>query len=95
MSIHYVKELRSKLHLTEPPDHKPMERRRREVMLDQQTFDDIADYTQSSPTSPSPGRIYKKNLHWSGPPSNWFVYLVINAPDGNGQLHVPYTAVII
>ena len=38
-------------------------------------FRRIGDYTQSKPTSPSPGRIYKKNLHWTGPPSNWWVYL--------------------
>lgn len=38
-------------------------------------LESIADYTQSRPTGPSPGRIYRKNLHWSGPPSNWFVYI--------------------
>lgn len=95
MSIHYVKELRDRLHLTEPPGYKPLERRHREVLLSQESFDSISDYTRSLPTSPSEGRIYRKNLHWSEPPDNWFVYLVINAPDGNGQLHVPYTPVIV
>lgn len=45
------------------------------MIVTPELFRRIGDYTQSQPTSPSPGRIYKKNLHWSGPPTNWWVYL--------------------
>ena len=43
------------------------------VAISQRDFDTLDDYTQSSPTAPSLGRIWKKNFHWSGPPANWFV----------------------
>lgn len=95
MSVHYVRDLPGKLHLSEPPLHDPLARRSREVLLDQRTFDAIGDYTRSTPTSPSAGRVYRRNLHWSGPPSNWFVYLVVDDPGGDGQLHVPYSAVVV
>lgn len=96
VSIAYVRELRSKIHLTEPPAHNPLVPHRREMLLDQTTFDAISDYTQSMPTAASEGRIWKRNLGWpEDMDDNWFVYLVINAPDGDGQLHVPYTPVIV
>ncbi len=93
---HYVKDLPGKIHLSEPPTHKPLEPHRREMRLDQRTFDSIGDYTRSMPTGASEGRIWKRNLGWPAHmDDNWFVHLVINAPDGDGQLHVPYTPVIV
>lgn len=96
MSIHYVKDLPGKIHLTEPPGYKPFDRRHREIMLDQKTFDSIGDYTRSMPTGASAGRIWKRNLGWPDDvEDNWFVHLVVDAPDGDGQLHVPYKPVIV
>lgn len=96
MSIHYVKHLRGKIRLSEPPTHKPLDAHYREIKLDQQTFDSIGDYTQSMPTAASAGRIWKRNLGWpKGVEDNWFVHLVIDAPDGDGQLHIPYSVVIV
>lgn len=94
--VHYVKDLPSKIHLSEPPTHKPLSPHRREVMLDQATFDAIGDYTRSMPTGASAGRIWKRNLGWpEDVDDNWFVHIVIDAPDGDGQLHVPYAPVIL
>lgn len=45
------------------------------VVLREDIFYQLADYTRSFPTAPSPGRIWRRNLHWSGDPSNWFVYI--------------------
>lgn len=94
--VSYVRELPAKIHLSEPPTHNPLVPHLREMLLDQRTFDAIDDYTRSMPTGASAGRIWKRNLGW--PPDmadNWFVHIVINAPDGDGQLHVPYTPVIV
>lgn len=67
-----------------------------EFHLTQEIFDNIADYTQSMPTGPSPGRIYKKNLHWSGPPSNWHIYVCWRDKEyPDAVSHTPLRAVII
>lgn len=68
--IHYVKDL--------PPDSFVYDDQ--VCLITLEAFDAIADYTRSQPTGASPGRIYKKNLHWSGPPANWFIYVCV--PDG-------------
>jgi hypothetical protein len=53
----------------------------------QSTFDDIADYTQSRPTGPRPGRVYKKNHGWPiTMDDNWFVYVCRAAPDEPGAV---------
>jgi len=54
------------------------------VVLEQAVFDKLSDYTRSSPTGASVGRVWKKNLHWSGPPANWFVYICdVDPNDGH------------
>ena len=104
----WVKDLPSKVRLTEPPTYKPEEPwriRKREILLDTRTWKALDSYDTSTPTGPSPGRIYKKRdytLHsmkgqerveWHD--DEGWVYFVIDAPDGDGQLHVPYRAVIV
>lgn len=67
------------------------------IFDDPGVFGDISDYTRSRPTSPSEGRIYRKNLGWAPEhPDNWWFYLVLNATDGGGgQLHHPYRVVFL
>lgn len=103
--VHYVKDLPGKIRLTCPPSHKPLEPNGREVLLDRKTFDSIGTYQTSVPTGPSAGRIYKRcdmeKITTGRQPKfrvnegAGIVYIVINAPDGDGQLHVPYRAVIV
>lgn len=94
--VHYLKDLPEKIHLSQPPDYKPLVATHRTCLLSQSTFDRLGDYTRSQPTGPSAGRIYRKNLGWPlDMDDNWFVYIVINASDGDGQLHVPFSAVIV
>lgn len=65
-------------------------------LITQAAFDRLSDYTRSQPTSPSPGRIYKKNLHWTGPPANWFVYVcALDPADPTWVLHHGRQAVIV
>lgn len=92
---HYVKDLPGRIRLSEPPLHKPFAKgHRREVQLSQQTFESLADYTRSSPTAASPGRIYRKNLGWPKEmPDNWFIYLVVSYEDD--VIQVPYSVVIV
>lgn len=106
-TVSWVKELRSKIRLTEPPDYKPerpWSKAKREILLDRATWDAIDTYDTSTPTGPSAGRIYKRRnftvsvvegrQHVEWHEDDGYVYIVINAPDGDGQLHVPYRAVI-
>jgi hypothetical protein len=44
----------------------------RVCVVSQQLFDALDDYTRSCPTSPSSGRVYKKNLGWRPfSPAGW------------------------
>lgn len=54
------------------------------VIIQREVFDRLDDYTRSHPTGPRPGRIFKKNLHWSGSPPNWFVYICWGDGDTGG-----------
>jgi hypothetical protein len=66
------------------------------ILITPALFWSLSDYTQSLPTGPRAGRVYRKNLSWQhDAPDNWFVYFVEDAPDGDGQLHHPYMACVI
>jgi hypothetical protein len=92
--ISYSKDNRTKIVLTPHPECNPLKHQDRQVLMDKTTVEALDDYTRSMPTGPRAGRVYRKNLGWpEDKPDNWFVYFVINAPDGDGQLHVPYTYV--
>ena len=66
------------------------------VVITLEVFGEIGDYSRSMPTGPSPGRVYRKNMHWSGPPSNWFIYVCKADPDEEGYtLHHPYKPILV
>lgn len=50
-------------------------------IITQAAFDRLPNYTRSQPTGPRPGFVYRKNLHWTGPPDNWFVYVCTLDPE--------------
>lgn len=71
----------------------------RMVQLTEDVWESLATYDTTKPTSPSAGRIYKRRFLIHGSympekPENGYVFVVVNSPDGVGQLHVPYLAVI-
>lgn len=77
-----------------------------ECLFDPELFQKISDYTQSQPTAPSPGQIYRKALNWpalrpvshpqhQGEDPNWFFYLCVRTPDSRPKYeksvdHVPF-----
>ena len=82
MSVHWLKDL--------PAGSFFADYLHRRIVITPEAFESIGDYTQSMPTHASPGRIYRKNWHWSGPPSNWFVYICWRDPaDEKFTLHFP------
>jgi hypothetical protein len=85
MHTHYLKEIKDDLVYDD-----------KVCLITTAAFEKLADYTRSQPTSPSPGRVYKKNLHWSGPPDNWFVYVcALDPEDSNYVLHHGRVAVLV
>lgn len=82
-----------------------------ECLISQDLFFRISDYTQSQPTGPSPGRIYRKALFWPalrprgypehvGKDPNWFFYLCVRTPDSRPKYaksvdHVPFHVTFI
>ncbi len=73
----------------------------RQALIPRVIFEEIGDYTQSLPTSPSPGRIYRKALNWpalynkSGEDPNWWVYVTKRDPDDPKYvLHHPFKVVL-
>jgi hypothetical protein len=51
------------------------------ILIERAAFESISDYTRSQPTSPSAGRVYRKNLSWHPDCSDiWFVYIVRSDP---------------
>lgn len=67
------------------------------AVLEAATFDSIGDYTQSQPTGPSAGRIYRKNLDWRPDhPDRWYLYICRADPeDPKFTLHHPFKALIV
>ena len=91
--VHYLKDLPTREYLLDPIE-RPVGTRHIVITLD--AFLSIGDYTRSQPTAPSPGRVYKKNLHWTGPPSNWFVYVCEADPAEEGwTFHHPYAVILL
>lgn len=82
------------IELSTLPGNEPLVRKERTCTLSQATFERIGDYTRSQPTTPSAGRVYRKNLNPNGDLQNWFIYIVIDDPAGDGQLNVPYRVVL-
>jgi hypothetical protein len=69
-----------------------------ECPIDKDLFFQVSDYTQSQPTGPSPGRIYRKALNWPAlypdqypkryainPDPNWFLFLCVKTPDSRPE----------
>lgn len=77
-----------------------------ECLITRELFEKISDYTRSQPTSPSPGRIYRKAMDWpalwpeqypdfKGQDPNRFVFLCVRTPDSRPEFdestdHVPF-----
>jgi hypothetical protein len=49
----------------------------------------IDAYECSVPTAPSPGRVYRRTYTNPAGERITYLFVVVDAPDGNGQLHVP------
>lgn len=65
------------------------------LIVTPELFRRIGDYTRSQPTSPSPGRIYKKNLGWHKQfPNNWWVYLCEPSTENGFVDHRPLRLVV-
>lgn len=69
------------------------------AVVTERLFARIGDYTRSSPTGPSPGRVYRKNLGWGADtPDSWWLFLCEAAPADDprgGVLHYPYRVVLV
>lgn len=62
------------------------------ILIESRTFESIADYTNSMPTSPSAGRVYRKR--W--PKRGWYVYFCETDPsDPKYTLHHPFKAEVV
>lgn len=85
MSIHYLKEVPLDAIASDGDN----------VVIRRDVFEQLADYTRSHPTAPSSGRIFRKNLHWSGPPDNWFVYICWGDGDTDGVWNRGMKALIV
>jgi hypothetical protein len=88
MSIKYQRELDNERYALLPD---------KRILIEKSMFLQISDYTRSQPTSPSPGRIYRKNLGWPNDmPDNWFVYFCERDPaDEAYVLHHPYRVELV
>lgn len=85
MRVHYLKEIQDDLMYDD-----------KVCLITAAAFANLADYTRSQPTSPRPGFVYKKNLHWTGPPDNWFVYVcALDPEDPNYVLHHGRPALVV
>lgn len=92
--IGYRKELPEGTYLLDEEPEGSVSGQYRAIVIEPDVFERVQDYTRSSPTGPSPGRVYRKNHGW--PPNmddNWFVFFVIDGPD-KGQIHVPYSVLL-
>lgn len=65
------------------------------VVIEREVFERLSDYTRSSPTGASVGRVWKKDLHWSGPPSNWFVYICDVDPNDGRKFYYGRPALLV
>jgi hypothetical protein len=85
--ISWARELPERVIINIPPTHNITQPQGRMVQMSRATFERIGDYTRSSPTSPSAGRIYRKNLGWPDHmEDNWFVYIVVDEPPGTAPV---------
>src|SRR4051794_27474468 len=65
------------------------------LIVTPELFERIGDYTRSQPTSPSPGRIYRKNLGWHKQfPDNWWAYLCEPSAEEGYVDHRPLRLVV-
>jgi hypothetical protein len=94
--ISWARQLPERVIINVPPMYKIPEPRERMVQMSRATFERINDYTRSQPTSPSAGRIYRKNFGWpKDMEDNWSVYFCVRDPDDpKGVYHVPYTPIL-
>ncbi len=59
------------------------------IAITERALRSIGEYEFSTPTSPSAGRVYRRSYK-----SGDYVFVVVDAPDGHGQLHVPCLALV-
>jgi hypothetical protein len=63
------------------------------MIVDEQMFEQLAEYSCSTPTGPSVGRIYKRNLVWPNTPLlqvDWRVFICEEDPRPGWVAHHPY-----
>lgn len=91
--VSWLKDLNGKLHLSEPPAYKPLERRHREVLIEREVFESINAYENTTPTGPSAGRIYVRHKAAPTPGNPYAVdmeegwlFIVINEPPGTAPV---------
>lgn len=70
----------------------------RHVVISWATWDRISAYDFSTPTSPSPGRVYRKrNWHALEDDKHWWLYVVKSDPVDQKmyQNHHPFKALVV
>jgi hypothetical protein len=61
------------------------------IIITQEAFNRMGDYTRGQPTGPTPGRIYRKNHDWrEGTPDQWWVFICEPAPEAGFVDHHPH-----
>lgn len=91
--ISWLREVPEDTYLLDPISRPTGERH---ILITLGSFLSLNDYTRSMPTGPSPGRVYRKNLHWTKMPANWFVYVCEADPTEEGYtLHHPFKPILI
>lgn len=88
MSVHYLKELDEEEYAILPD---------KRILITRKAFESIADYTRSQPTTPSPGRIYRKNYGWrTNRSDSWYIHICEADPEFEQYvLHHPYRVELV
>lgn len=86
MSIHYFAEL--------PQDQTLLLDGK--MMVTDYVFGQLAEYSTTTPTAPSLGRIYRRNLAWPDKPTkdDWRVFVCEEDPEPGWVAHRPFQLVI-
>lgn len=89
--ISFLKDLDERAYVLELPTDPHHERG--SIAIETETFFKIDEYAWSTPTAPSPGRIYRRSYKAEHDPErlNHYVFVVADEPgtDGKTQIHIP------